>query len=207
MEKEQQINFEILSKAKSKAKALTKDCENPFIAVSLSEEKLNGKQQHELAYILLCQCLKEKYNINETPQSLKLEQGEHGKPFLLDYPDIHFNLSHCAFGVAAAVFDSPVGIDIEKTKKFSERVVKRVMNQSEIQLIENSDNPEEMFFTLWTMKESFVKYNGKGISYGMKNIEVIPKENICNISDVKFMRYTVKDNFIISCCIGNRSTD
>lgn len=36
----------------------------------------------------------------------------HGKPYLLNYPDVHFNISHSGEYVACAVADSPVGVDI-----------------------------------------------------------------------------------------------
>lgn len=39
---------------------------------------------------------------------------EHGKPYLPDYSDVHFNISHSEKYVVCAVSDKPVGVDIQK---------------------------------------------------------------------------------------------
>ena len=31
---------------------------------------------------------------------LEMSHNEHGKPFLVHHPDVHFNLSHCKNGIA-----------------------------------------------------------------------------------------------------------
>ena len=41
-------------------------------------------------------------------------RSEHGKPFFLNAPDIHFNISHSASKVAVALSDREVGCDIEE---------------------------------------------------------------------------------------------
>lgn len=47
---------------------------------------------------------------------IKFEKGEHGKPYLKDYPNFHFNLSHTRNVITVAISDKPVGVDIEKVK-------------------------------------------------------------------------------------------
>ena len=46
-------------------------------------------------------------------EDLTLQTGENGKPELLSYPDIHFNLSHSGTIAVCAVSDRPVGVDVE----------------------------------------------------------------------------------------------
>ena len=41
------------------------------------------------------------------------KKGEFNKPYISNYQDIHFNLSHSKNLVACAVSDAPVGVDIE----------------------------------------------------------------------------------------------
>jgi 4'-phosphopantetheinyl transferase len=53
---------------------------------------LQGRKTCAMAYLLLCQGLREEYGITERPV---FEYGEHGKPAIVGYPHIHFNISHC----------------------------------------------------------------------------------------------------------------
>ena len=45
--------------------------------------------------------------------SLRIGIGEHGKPYLQDYPEVHFNLSHAGNRVMCVVSPEPAGCDIE----------------------------------------------------------------------------------------------
>ena len=46
-----------------------------------------------------------------------IERGEFGKPYLRDFPELHFNVSHSGEKLLIAIsFEQAVGIDIEKTK-------------------------------------------------------------------------------------------
>ena len=62
------------------------------------------------AFLLLMEGLEKEYGISEPPV---LAFGPHGKPFLRDYPHIHFNLSHCSRAALCVVGDAPVGCDVE----------------------------------------------------------------------------------------------
>lgn len=48
-------------------------------------------------YLLLRYGLRKEYGINE---NVVLSEGSCGKPYLSNYPFVHFNLSHCDKGVA-----------------------------------------------------------------------------------------------------------
>ena len=90
--------------------------------------------------------------------------NEHGKPYLERYPNIHFNLSHCKNGIAAAVDKAPIGIDIESFRHFDEALLRKTMNDEEIELINATPEPPESFIAYWTKKEAVLKLRGTGIS-------------------------------------------
>ena len=118
----------------------------------------NGKRDCTLSYLLLCQALKEEYGIEEKPTFVL---GEHGKPSLLEFPHVHFNISHCAKAVACIVSDRPVGIDVESTdRKVSPALIKHTMNEEEQRKI---DADITQFFRYWTQKEALVKLKGTGL--------------------------------------------
>lgn len=91
------------------------------------------------AYLLLMKGLSEHYGIIEPPL---FDFLPHGKPFMPDYPNIHFNISHCEVASACAISDEEVGIDIEYIREPYE--------------------PE--YIRQWTRKEALAKMYGTGIT-------------------------------------------
>ena len=89
---------------------------------------------------------------------------EHGKPYLEGHRDIHFNISHSGEYVVCAVSDRPVGIDIEKTGAYRQRVAKRICSREELDMLEKSEKPDDDFSCLWTQKEAVLKRKGTGLS-------------------------------------------
>ena len=89
--------------------------------------------------------------------------NEHGKPFIEGGP--YFSISHCKNGIAVAVNDEPIGIDIEHIRKADESLIERTMSEEESQrLMANSQELRDRDFTrLWTQKEAVVKWMGTGI--------------------------------------------
>ena len=94
---------------------------------------------------------------------MEMGHNEHGKPYLLKYPDIHFNLSHCKEAVAVAVDFSPVGIDVESFRQGSLGLINKTMNRTEAEWIRSSSAPTETFVQFWTKKEAVLKLRGTGI--------------------------------------------
>jgi len=94
--------------------------------------------------------------------------NEHGAPYLEDGP--FFSISHCKQGIAVAVSDLPIGIDIEGLRRVDEALVRKTMNLEEQSQITMSQNPEVEFIRLWTRKEAYVKMLGTGIISDMHTI-------------------------------------
>lgn len=126
-----------------------------------------GRRQCVLSYLLLKRALHEVYDIDENPL---FGYGEHGKPFLTNHPDIHFNISHCKDAVACAIDDSPVGIDIESVGRYKDELARYTMNDEEIAKIATAEDPEVVFIELWTKKEAATKLVGTGITDNLKEI-------------------------------------
>ena len=96
--------------------------------------------------------------------------NEHGKPFLKHHPDLHFNLSHCKNGIAVGVDNAPIGIDIESFRKVDEALIRKTMNDEEIELINSSSDSLETFIAYWTKKEAVLKLRGTGISTDLHQV-------------------------------------
>ena len=101
---------------------------------------------------------------------LEMAYNEHEKPYLVHYPNIHFNLSHCKNGIAVVVDNAPVGIDIESFHRENDALIRRTMNDTEIKAIQASSCPTAAFTQFWTMKEAVLKLRGTGIINDMYGI-------------------------------------
>jgi 4'-phosphopantetheinyl transferase len=124
-----------------------------------------SQRQCLAAWLLLQQALRQEYGITG---ALRLLYNEHGKPSLIDYPDIYFNLSHCRDAVACIVGDSPVGVDVECIDRYRPLLLNYTMSEQERQLIAASPHPATAFIRLWTMKEAVLKLSGEGIRDDLK---------------------------------------
>lgn len=85
--------------------------------------------------------------------------NEHGKPYIEGGP--YFSISHCKEGIAVAIDNQPVGIDIESIRSADEALIERTMNEEERLRIKELGGRE--FTRLWTQKEAVVKAEGVGI--------------------------------------------
>lgn len=165
----------------------------PLLSEQRREQAL--KFRHELgrktcaaAYMLLCEGLQKEYGITERPL---FEYGEHGKPFIVGHPDIHFNISHCREAVLCVVSDRPVGADIESIREYKDSLARYTMNDAEIARIEHSDRPEVAFIRLWTMKEARLKLSGRGITDNMKDTLDGTEEFLTVVNEKKGYIYSI----------------
>ena len=116
--------------------------------------------------------------LNIQAQNLIFNQLEHGKPYLVDYPELSFNLSHTNDFMAVAVVkkNCQLGIDIETIRQRSSfsALAKRCFSIKEIEYWQQLSNTEKIlqFYQFWTRKEAFVKATGLGISLGLKDCEL-----------------------------------
>lgn len=131
--------------------------------------------QHRAGLSLLRRGLETLYGISIPQEELpgRLSEGVHGKPCLPDRPDIHFNISHCQGTAVCAFAPFPVGADVEVSRPFHPRLPQRVLAPEELALLDRCGGEEarrELFFRLWTLKESCLKCSGEGISRSLRAI-------------------------------------
>lgn len=130
------------------------------------------------------------YGLEE--RMMEYELGQHGKPYFRDYPELHFSLSHSGDYALCTMGPQVNGNDIERVRGGRERVAQRFFAKEEAAWIEEAALPEEReerLFRIWTMKESFLKVTGLGMSLPLQDFAVITEDgtghvrhNINNIS-------------------------
>ena len=99
----------------------------------------------------------------------RIQFNSYGKPYIDQ--NIFFNLSHSGQYVICAFFTEEIGIDIEEIKEIEIDDFNKIFTEGERKCLKNSRNPTNDFFRYWTMKESIIKAEGKGLSIPLDLID------------------------------------
>lgn len=144
---------------------------------ALSYHHSNDSQRHLVGEILARHALR---TITGTWTNEPFKINEKGKPQLHEYLDVHFNITHSGCWVVVATSNVPVGVDVEKIRKVPEGVATRFFSEPEKNWLStalNEDDKANIFFTLWTLKESFLKAIGKGLTKSLSTFTVLHLPN------------------------------
>lgn len=100
--------------------------------------------------------------------------GENGKPILPGSHDIHFNVSHSDGTALVAIASAEIGVDIERIDGSVDYagVAQSVFSRSEIEVLREASDARrgEVFFSIWTRKEAYLKATGAGFSSNLPMI-------------------------------------
>lgn len=113
------------------------------------------------------------YGLQE--RSVEYDIGQWGKPALKYHPEICFSLSHSGDYAICTIGDRPVGNDIEHVREGRIKVANRFFAEEELAWLYEAETEEERtgrMFRLWTMKESFLKVIGRGMSLSLKDFVI-----------------------------------
>ena len=128
-------------------------------------DRLHGsaQQQSFTASLLLDEATARCYPSVPRPLGIAVHEG--GKPYLTAAPHVHFSLSHSRAWVVCAVSDHPVGVDIQQCRSGRSGVAERFFYPDEVQYLSSLPPAErnDAFYTLWALKESYVKADGRGL--------------------------------------------
>ena len=105
-------------------------------------------------------------------KELNFSTDQYRKPFLLNYPHIHFNVSHTGNYITCVTSNEPIGIDIETIRHIDFRIAERFFSKDEILYIMTGRDIIR-FYEIWTKKESFIKWKGKGLYMSMNSFCVL----------------------------------
>ncbi len=127
-------------------------------------------------------------------KNMQYSENEYGKPYFKAHPEIYFSVSHTDGFSVAAVSDSPIGIDCERSdRKISRAVLNRFFSDSEVKAFENAEA------RLWTAKESYTKLYGIPFAEGAKNIEIPYFEEFADAGALRFERKIFGDFEVVWC--------
>jgi len=117
---------------------------------------------------------------------------ENGKPFLKDINGA-LSISHTDGLCLLAISEENIGLDCEKIDKVLDvqKMANRWFVGEEIASFASSPTPEH-FFALWTKKEAYSKWTGKGL-------KDFSHFDVCTLNTVHFSTQTIGD-YVISIC-------
>ncbi|WP_166240021.1 4'-phosphopantetheinyl transferase family protein [Paenibacillus turpanensis] len=146
---------------------------------------------------------------------LKFRANEYGKPMLVNDERFQFNISHSGEWVACVVGlgSGAAGVDIEAVKPLDLSIAESFCSPQEMACLQTLTSSKEQLsylYDLWTLKESFIKADGRGLSLPIQLIEFqLSREEICCHfngevqNNRRFRRYPFSTNgtdFILSLC-------
>lgn len=150
--------------------------------------------------------IRQKTGLNN--EEISFATNEYGKPFLKDSEDIQFNLSHSGEWVVGAIDKKQVGVDVERVQEIDLDISRNYFSPDEHEDLMSKPDKYDYFFTLWSLKESYIKILGKGLSHPLNafSIKFIDPEHIIikvgdkQIGDVFFRQYEVDKNYKTAVC-------
>ena len=171
----------------------------------------------------ICDFLGEKERFVE----IVFSRNEYGKPYVESIYKIKdetekikidislfFSLSHSGGMMVCAVACFNVGADCQKKNidniENCKKIANRFYTEKENVFLNSTEQEEytDNFFRIWTKKEAYIKYTGKGLAEGMKTFSVTnEKRQKSYLGEVYFKRISLeklkkiqKNNFYLYLC-------
>ena len=133
----------------------------------------------------------------------------YGKPYLPNAKNIKFNLSHSEDWVVCAVDENQIGIDIEKENSINLQIAHQFFTKEECDYIFSlKDDQLSRFFEIWTLKESYIKAVGQGLSIPLNSFSIImdPHDHTiaiqteCKDACFYFKKYCIDPYYKLAVC-------
>lgn len=134
--------------------------------------------------------------------------GPNGKPAFPEEIDLHFNISHSGQWAVCALASIPVGVDVERMRRVNPGLAERFFSADEVATLRAL--PPEMqtaqFIQLWTLKESFLKAIGRGLTRNLNSFSIIQQGNMFEISgddsvtDYRLKLYDLAPDYMLAVC-------
>jgi len=141
-----------------------------------------------------------------TPAEIVFSYSEYARPFL---DELDFNVSHAGDWIVIAIAKKGrVGVDVEKIRKVEDSVADICFTVEERKVIFREENFNlEKFFDFWTLKESFLKADGRGLSFPLLDfyfdLGVTPQINFLK-SDIRdkwyFRTFAIAPEYKLALC-------
>lgn len=104
-------------------------------------------------------------------QQVKIRNEIYGKPYIADIEGFYYSISHSGDWVICAADNMEIGADIQRVGDLKLSIAKRFYSKGEYDRLLSYEPDKDMqtteLYRLWAVKESCVKYTGRGIGAGI----------------------------------------
>lgn len=173
----------------------------------LSRMKTEESQKQCIAAGLLLEYGLQEYGI--CGKEVTFLENSDGKPYILEKPELFYNLSHSGEYVALGMSSFPIGIDIEKLRYGQEKLAKRFFSEEEAGIFKECFS-DSVFTKIWTRKEAFIKARGVGMRMPLNAFSTItdviqinekmPVEMRLENTALYVKSYQINDEYWLSVC-------
>ncbi len=104
-------------------------------------------------------------------------RNKYGKPALTHDANVQFNVSHSGDWIALiAGGKDEIGVDVEKIAPIDLQIAERFFSPQENTYLaaQPADQQLNTFYRLWTLKESYIKAIGMGLSMPLSSFAILP---------------------------------
>ncbi|OEG16257.1 hypothetical protein BCR23_05050 [Enterococcus quebecensis] len=145
---------------------------------------------------------------------IKFLKTEYGKPYL-DGSRLQFNISHSGNYVICGVSNGCLGVDIEEYGDCHKELIhyfhpEEILEYNKL----NSFQQKKYFYDFWSLKESYVKYLGLGLSYNLDSFYLIKEKERYSViredgeeTSVKLEILNIDNQYACSICYEAERVD
>lgn len=133
------------------------------------------------------------------PSDIEFVFNEGKKPYCRSHNFVEFNISHCDLGVAVALSNYSIGIDIQDIYQDFETILSVAFSKFEIDDINTSGEKNKIACKYWALKESFLKFLGCGLTDNIDQIDFSGTENDFIRFGCQFKVFE-KSEYVLSVC-------
>lgn len=148
---------------------------------------------------------------------IQFKVNANGKPSLVNFPELHFNISHSGEWVVCALDCEPVGVDVEAIQPIDYAIADRYFSAQENERLLRQPEKDKLayFYDIWTLKESYIKAKGKGLSLLLHSFSIMKEDRaIClefpneDAAGYCFKQFDIDSGYKFSLCgVNARSAD
>ena len=130
--------------------------------------------------------------------SREILRAEKGKPYFKELP-LQFSVSHTddLWVCLISASTESLGVDVQQIKETrQDKIAERYFTDDEKEYLK--EKGESVFFEIWTRKEAYAKYTGRGLSKELAEISTLKND------EVKFIDFDIRAGVKGSCCVKEK---